>query len=414
MEALFNTFVVLFIVIDPVGLAPMFLALTHGASVAQQRKMALRGTTLAAAMLLIFFFIGDKLLAALGIGLPAFRIAGGALLFLLAIDMVFARHSGLRSTTRREQQEAEHKDDVSVFPLAFPLIAGPGALTTVLLMSSAWSQPLQFVGMLAVQLMVLGMTLVSLWWAGSLLKFLGETGTNVISRLFGLVLAALAVQYILDGLRAALAALGLEHREFQHQFAVPHRDRLHLAAHALVQAVALFQHVERLTGKQLARHLFGDGAELVGIFRRHTVDMEFVQRGIIEIDRTGLGLEAQPAVDVGLACQSALLHRAARDIEAEADTVAVFAQYHLRPCKLHLVKRIGVFERKQPFDLALQVRLAELDDKIHCHRRRRQQAGQRSRHPPCTAAAVLSCNAIHIIYSFDLIPSARVQGLAGR
>jgi len=206
MEALFNTFVVLFIVIDPVGLAPMFLALTHGASVAQQRKMALRGTTLAAAMLLIFFFIGDKLLAALGIGLPAFRIAGGALLFLLAIDMVFARHSGLRSTTRREQQEAEHKDDVSVFPLAFPLIAGPGALTTVLLMSSAWSQPLQFVGMLGVLLMVLGMTLVSLWWAGTLLKFLGETGTNVISRLFGLVLAALAVQYILDGLRAALAA----------------------------------------------------------------------------------------------------------------------------------------------------------------------------------------------------------------
>src|SRR3569623_1095497 len=158
MEALFNTFVVLFIVIDPVGLAPMFLALTHGASVAQQRKMALRGTTLATAMLLVFFFIGATLLAALGIGLPAFRIAG------------------------------------------------PGALTTVLLMSSAWSRPLQFAGMLAVLLIVLGMTLVSLWWAATLLKFLGETGTNVISRLFGLVLAALAVQYILDGLRAALAA----------------------------------------------------------------------------------------------------------------------------------------------------------------------------------------------------------------
>src|SRR3569623_2660343 len=95
---------------------------------------------------------------------------------------------------------------VSVFPLAFPFIAGPGALTSVLLMSSAWSQPLQFVGMLAVLVMVLGMTLVSLWWAGTLLKCLGETGTNGISRLFGLVLAALAVQYILDGLRAALAA----------------------------------------------------------------------------------------------------------------------------------------------------------------------------------------------------------------
>ena len=108
MEALFNTFVVSFSVIDPGGLAPMFLALTHGASGAQLRKMALRGTTRATAMLLVFFFIGDKLLAALGIVLPAFRIAGGALLFLLSSDMVFARHSGLRSTTRREQQVAEH------------------------------------------------------------------------------------------------------------------------------------------------------------------------------------------------------------------------------------------------------------------------------------------------------------------
>src|SRR3569832_621002 len=193
MEALFNTFVVLFIVIDPVGLAPMFLALTHGASVAQQRKLALRGTTLAAAMLLIFFFIGDKLLAALGIGLPAFRIAGGALLFLLAIDMVFARHSGLRSTTRREQQEAEHKEDISVFPLAFPLIAGSGALSTVLLMFSTWSRPIVFAGMLGVLLLVLAMTLVSLLWASIILMFLGVFGLYVISCFFGLVLAVLVV-----------------------------------------------------------------------------------------------------------------------------------------------------------------------------------------------------------------------------
>lgn len=123
MEVLFNTFVVLFIVIDPVGLAPMFLGLTRGGTAAYQRKMAIRGTALASGMLLVFFFFGDALLAALGIGLPAFRIAGGALLFLLAIDMVFARQSGLRSTTTREQEEAEHKEDISVFPLAFPLIA---------------------------------------------------------------------------------------------------------------------------------------------------------------------------------------------------------------------------------------------------------------------------------------------------
>lgn len=206
MEALFNTFVVLFIVIDPLGLAPLFYALTQGGGAAYQRKMALRGTALATGMLLVFFFVGDQLLTALGIGLPAFRIAGGVLLFLLAIDMVFARQSGLRSTTSREQEEAVSKQDVSVFPLAFPLIAGPGALTTVLLMSASWKEPVVFAGMLAVLLIVLGMTLASLLWASTILKFLGETGTNVISRLFGLILAALAVQYILDGLRNAWAS----------------------------------------------------------------------------------------------------------------------------------------------------------------------------------------------------------------
>lgn len=205
MEALLNTFVVLFIVIDPVGLVPMFLVLTQGGDATYQRKMAVRGTALATGMLLVFFLGGDRLLSALGIGMPAFRIAGGVLLFLLAIDMVFARHSGLRSTTRREQQEAVHKENISVFPMAFPLIAGPGALTTVLLMSSTWHRAVEFVGMLAVLLVVLGMTFVSLLWASTILKFLGETGTNVISRLFGLILAALAVQFIVDGVRTAFA-----------------------------------------------------------------------------------------------------------------------------------------------------------------------------------------------------------------
>jgi multiple antibiotic resistance protein len=203
MEILLNTFVVLFIVIDPVGLAPMFIALTPGASPAYQRKMAFNGTLLASGMLLVFYFLGDALLNALGIGIPAFRIAGGALLFLLAIDMVFARQSGLRSTTTREQLEAETKQDISVFPLAFPLIAGPGALTTVLLMSTTAKSALVFGGILVLLLVVLGITLVSLLYATRILKFLGETGTNVISRLFGLILAALAVQYMLDGIHSS-------------------------------------------------------------------------------------------------------------------------------------------------------------------------------------------------------------------
>ena len=203
MEILFNTFVVLFIVIDPIGIAPIFIALTRNESKIYQRRMAIRGTAVAAVILLIFFFVGDHLLTVLSIGIPAFRIAGGALLFLLAIDMIFARHSGLRSTTVEEQHEAARKHDVSVFPLAFPLIAGPGALTTVLLMAASWSSPGIFFGMLAILVTVLGLALLSLLGAPAILRVLGETGTNVISRVLGLLLAALAVQFVIDGIKAA-------------------------------------------------------------------------------------------------------------------------------------------------------------------------------------------------------------------
>lgn len=206
MELLLNTFVALFIVIDPVGLAPLFMALTAGASAALRRRMAINGTLLASGMLLLFYFGGSWLLNALGIGMPAFRIAGGALLFLLAIDMVFARQSGMRSTTVREQREAETKPDISVFPLAFPLIAGPGALTTVLLMSSSARGPLAFGTMLGVLVVILILTLLALLYASRIMGLLGETGTNVISRLFGLILAALAVQFVLDGIHGSFAS----------------------------------------------------------------------------------------------------------------------------------------------------------------------------------------------------------------
>lgn len=203
MESLISIFVVLLIVIDPFGIAPLFVALTRDSSPEMQKRTAVRSTALATTILLVFFLVGDELLRLLGIGLDAFRIAGGVLLFLLAIDMVFARQSGLRSTTTRERHEAEHKDDVSVFPLAFPLIAGPGALTTVLLMASSWQTGWMFVGMLAVLLGVLLVTLATLLHAPGLIRMLGETGANVITRLFGLILAALAVQYVIDGVRAS-------------------------------------------------------------------------------------------------------------------------------------------------------------------------------------------------------------------
>ncbi len=204
METLLNAFAVLIIVIDPIGVAAIFAALSRAHPVPVRRRMAITATLLAGTILLAFFIFGDALLGLLGITLPAFRIAGGVLLFLLAIDMVVVRQSGLRSTTSREQLEAEQKADVSVFPLAFPLIAGPGAITTVLLMSAQTRGVTASLGLMVIIVLVMVLTLVSLLFAAALSHRLGETGANVISRLMGLLLAALAMQFILDGLRVGL------------------------------------------------------------------------------------------------------------------------------------------------------------------------------------------------------------------
>src|SRR5215208_2079657 len=175
MEYVFNAFVTLLVVIDPLGLAPIFAALTQGFSEKQKRESAIRGTLLGAIILFVFALAGDVLLEALGIGLPAFRIAGGLLLFLLSLDMVFARPSGMRATTVREQEEDEYQQDISVFPLAIPLLA------------------------------ILLLTLGSLLLAPRVMRLLGETGANVLSRVLGVLLAALAIQFVIDGLQSSLA-----------------------------------------------------------------------------------------------------------------------------------------------------------------------------------------------------------------
>lgn len=207
-EQLISIFVTLLVVIDPIGVAPIFASLTRGGSPAYRRRMAFKGTGIAAGILFVFAFSGDVILRVLGIGLDAFKITGGALLFLLAIDMIFARPSGMRSTTVREQEEAQFKDDISVFPLAFPLLSGPGALTTLLLSAAGSAHDsLLFLGMLLALTVVLGLTLLCLLLAPRLMCLLGETGANVIDRLLGLVLAALATQFIVDGLRASFPLL---------------------------------------------------------------------------------------------------------------------------------------------------------------------------------------------------------------
>jgi multiple antibiotic resistance protein len=195
----FTTF---FATIGPIEAAAMFAAMTAGSSVAHRRSMAIRGCLIASGIMLAFALFGELLLAALGISLAALRTAGGILLLLIGIDMVFARASGGRSTTDDETEEGAQKEDISVFPLATPLIAGPGAMgAAILLMANAeghWQEQAVIIGCL---LLVLLMTYVALLGASYIQKILGVTGLHVISRIFGVLLSALAVQFIFDGIR---------------------------------------------------------------------------------------------------------------------------------------------------------------------------------------------------------------------
>jgi len=204
VEQLVNTFIILFVVIDPIALAPIFGAMTRGGSDDYRKKMAYKATFLSTAILLMFLFIGGHFLKAMGITIPAFKIAGGLLLLINGFDMVFARHTGLRSTTVKESAEARQKDDISVFPLAFPLIAGPGTITTVLLLSSDMrNDPVMFTALIVIVLIVLALALIFLLLSKPVMKLLGETGANVLDRLLGVVLCALAVQFMIDGIRSA-------------------------------------------------------------------------------------------------------------------------------------------------------------------------------------------------------------------
>ena len=200
LEFVFNSFITLLVVVDPLGLAPVFAALTRGYPEKRKREAAIRGTMLGAAILFLFALVGDVLLNALGIGLGAFRIAGGILLFLLALDMVFEHPSGGRSRTVREQEEEPYEQDISVFPLAIPLLAGPGAITTVLLYTGG-SNAVQLAAFTVVLLVVLLLVLASLLLSSRVMNLFGETGANVLSRVLGVLLAALAVQFVLDGIK---------------------------------------------------------------------------------------------------------------------------------------------------------------------------------------------------------------------
>ena len=194
----FTTF---FATISPISVAAMFAALTASADANMRRSMAVRGSIIAAAILLAFALLGEYLLTGLGISLSALRISGGILLLLIGIDKVFARSSNGASTSEAERQEAEIKEDISVFPLATPLLAGPGAMgATILLMADVKGNLAHQATVIAALLAILLITLVSLLFASKLQKLLGVTGMHVVGRVMGVLLAALAVQFILDGI----------------------------------------------------------------------------------------------------------------------------------------------------------------------------------------------------------------------
>jgi len=204
-DHLLKFFVTFLVVVEPVSFIPLFIALTEGASEAERRRMARKAVTIAAIILLIFAAVGGRLLMLLNISIDAFRIFGGLLLFLIALEMVFARQSGTR-TSQPEEEEGRRKADISVFPLAFPLIAGPGALATILLaFGPATGDLLLFGALVACVIVVLVLTLATLYLASPLMRLMGVTGANVVNRLFGVVLGALSVQFVIDGVSGAFA-----------------------------------------------------------------------------------------------------------------------------------------------------------------------------------------------------------------
>jgi multiple antibiotic resistance protein len=207
-EQLIKFFIVFFVVVEPISLIPVFSGLTEGASLRFKHKMAVKSVLVAAGILLLFALVGAGFLNAMGISINSFRIFGGLLLFLIALEMVFARESGTRTSTD-EQAESRKRTDISVFPLAFPFMAGPGALTTILLWFGpvpVTQHPIMFGGLFACALLVLVLCAVAMWVATPLMRVIGVTGTNVANRLFGVVLGALAVQFVVDGVRASFLA----------------------------------------------------------------------------------------------------------------------------------------------------------------------------------------------------------------
>lgn len=203
MTGFFVAIATFFATVGVADIAFIFAALTKDETPAERRMLATRGVVIATAILLVFAFLGNFILDLFGITLPALRTAGGILLLLIAIDMVFARHSGGTGTTDEEEAESKRRDDISVFPLAMPLLAGPGAISAVILLTAGAPDALSFWLVIAALILIMATAWLTLQAAIPIQRLLGLTGLAVISRVVGILLAALAVQFVFDGIAAS-------------------------------------------------------------------------------------------------------------------------------------------------------------------------------------------------------------------
>ena len=208
MIELFTTaFITLAVIIDPPGCAPIFASLTSGTGALHRRRMAIRSALVAWCILVFFALLGEPLLKTLGISLSAFRLAGGIMLFMIALEMVFEKRTERREERAREIEGTPEAEDISVFPMAIPMIAGPGSIATIMLMSARAHGLAEGLVVLAALTAVLFLTLVALLAAGPLMKLIGAKLEAMITRILGVILAALAAQFVLDGLERSLPGL---------------------------------------------------------------------------------------------------------------------------------------------------------------------------------------------------------------
>jgi multiple antibiotic resistance protein len=207
IELFTSAFITLAVIIDPPGCAPIFAGLTKGTGHAHRRNMAIRSAVVAWCILVFFALLGEPLLRTLGISLSAFRLAGGIMLFMIALDMVFERRTERREERARDIEGTPEADDISVFPMAIPMIAGPGSIASIMLLSARAEGTIEQAIVLGAMTAVILLTLLALLLAGPLMRLIGAKIEAMITRILGVILAALAVQFVLDGLERSLPGL---------------------------------------------------------------------------------------------------------------------------------------------------------------------------------------------------------------